>query len=365
MSTSLLHQIALKKLNGIGASRAKKLVAYCGGVEAVFDASKKQLADIPGIGQNIIVKLDADQAFKQAEEEIKFIEKRGIKPIFYLDKEYPKRLLHCEDGPLMLYAKGNIDANRPKTVAIIGTRNATEYGKRQVEKLVEGLAKHDCLIVSGMAYGIDIIAHRAAVQNNLQTIGVLGHGLDRLYPAQHQSTADKMFENGGLFAEFESNTRPDRENFPQRNRIVAGMVDAVVVVETANKGGSMITAKLAADYHRDVFAFPGAVDSPYSEGCNHLIKTHQANLMESVRDLEYLLRWDLDTSKKTVQKQLFVELDEEERAMYDLLSRLQKASLDNLSITANLPTSKVSMLLLELEFKGLVQSLPGKMFTTC
>jgi DNA processing protein len=195
----------------------------------------------------------------------------------------------------------------------------------------------------------------------LQTIGVLGHGLDRIYPQENKSTAKKMLENGGLFAEFESETRPDRENFPQRNRIVAGMVDAVIVVETANKGGSMITAKLAAGYNRDVFAYPGPVDAPFSEGCNHLIKSHQANLIEGVKDLEYLLGWDMEENKP-VQKQLFVDLNGDEKIVFDLLNKQAKTSLDNLSIAAEMPTSKVSMLLLELEFKGLVQSMPGKMF---
>lgn len=362
MSTPLFYQIALKKLTGVGSARAKKLVSYCGGVEQVFNATKKDLMDIPGIGMALINKLDPDKAFEQAEREIKFIEKNKIKPLFYLDKAYPKRLLHCEDGPLMIYSKGEFDANVSKSVAIIGTRNCTDYGKRQVEKLVAGLAKYDCLIVSGLAYGIDVLAHRAAMHHNLQTIGVLGHGLDRIYPPENESTAKKMLANGGVFAEFESETRPDRENFPQRNRIVAGMVDAVIVVETANKGGSMITAKLAAGYNRDVFAFPGPVDAPFSEGCNHLIKSHQANLIEGVKDLEYLLGWDIEESKKPVQKQLFVNLNEDEQIVFDLLNKQAKTSLDNLSIAAEMPTSKVSMLLLELEFKGLVQSMPGKMF---
>ena len=362
MNDSLLYQIALKKLKGIGSSRAKKLVAYCGGVESIFSASKKELAAIPGIGTKVVSNLDFGLALTQAETELKFVERHNIQTHFFLDKSYPKRLQHCEDGPLLLYSRGEIQANQQKCVAIIGTRNCTDYGKQNTEKLVEALSKHDCLIVSGLAYGIDVIAHRAAVQHKLQTIGVLGHGLDRLYPSQNQSTADKMLENGGLMTEFESETKPDRENFPQRNRIVAGMVDAVIVVESAMKGGSLITAKLAADYNRDVFAFPGTIDAEFSKGCNHLIKTHQANLIDSVRDIEYLLNWDEDKTKKNVQKQLFVELNSDEQKVMDVLSKLGKESLDLLSLKSEMPTSKVSMILLELEFKGLVATLPGKIF---
>jgi len=363
MNSDLLYQIALKKLSGIGSSRAKRLISYCGGVREVFDATKRKLASVPSIGEGVIGALNMDEALKAAEAEVKFIEKQGLKPIFFLDKEYPRRLKHCEDGPILIYTDGRMDLNNSKVVSIVGTRSATEYGRRNTEKLIEGLRKHNVLVVSGLALGIDIIAHRAAVQAGLETVGVLGHSLDRIYPSQNKSIADKMKLNGGLISEFESGTKPDRENFPQRNRIVAGMSDVCIVVETAVRGGSMITARLASDYNRDVMAFPGPVDAIFSSGCNHLIKTNQANLIETIEDLEYLMGWQLDVdSKKTTQTQLFVELNKEEQMLFDLIKPAEKESLDNLSVTSGFPVSKTSTILLEMEFKGVIKTYPGKMY---
>lgn len=364
MNHDLLHRIALKKLEGIGPARAKKLVSYCGGVQEIFEASKKKLLAIPGIHHGIVAALNFDEALKAAEAEVRFLEKEGIRPVFYLDKDYPKRLKHCDDGPLMLYTRGEMRLNVPKTVSIVGTRNASDYGRRVTERLVDHLKPHDCLVVSGLALGIDVIAHRAAVQSGLQTVAVLGHSLDRLYPHQNKKIAEKMLDNGGLITEFESGTKPDRENFPQRNRIVAGMSDVTIVVETAVKGGSMITARLASGYNRDVMAFPGPVDAIYSSGCNHLIKSNQAHLIEDIQDLEYLMGWERNDGKEsTPQKQLFVDLNEEEQKMYDLLKGLPKESLDNLSLNSGFPVSKTSTLLLELEFKGVVKALPGKVYS--
>lgn len=363
MSQELLYQIALKKLEGIGPSRAKKLISYCGGVKEVFEAPKRKLASVPGIGQLVVSNLNKDEALRDAELEIRFIEKSGINPIFFLDKAYPNRLKHCDDGPLLLYTKGNMNLNNDKIVSIVGTRNATEYGKKVCERLIEGLVPHNPLIVSGLALGIDVIAHKAALQNGLQTVGVLGNSLESLYPPLNRSVAEKMKENGGLISEFESGTKPDRENFPQRNRIVAGMADVTIVVESAVKGGSMITAKLAMDYNRDVMAFPGSVDSPYSGGCNFLIKSQQAHLIEGIRDLEYTMGWQIETAnKKSAQRQLFVELTDEEKLLYELIQKLDKDSLDNISLNAGYPVSKTSILLLEMEFKGVVKSLPGKVY---
>ena len=364
MNSDLLYQIALKKVTGVGSFRAKRLISYCGGVREVFNSPKKKLVTVPGIGAGVISGMNFDQALREADEELKFIEKRGIIPLFYLDKDYPRRLKHCEDGPILMYTQGEMNLNNPKVVSIVGTRNATEYGKRNTEKLIEGLKKHNALIVSGLALGIDVIAHRSAVQHGLETIGVLGHSLDRIYPSQNKNVAEKMKLHGGLLTEFESGTLPDRENFPQRNRIVAGMSDVCIVVETAVKGGSMITAKLAADYNRDVMAFPGGVDAPYSSGCNFLIKSNQANLIENIEDLEYLMGWTVEAeTPKESQTQLFIDLSDEERKVFELLKSLQKDSLDNISLNSGFPVSKTSTLLLEMEFKGIVRSLPGKMYS--
>lgn len=364
MTNDLLHHIALKKLDGIGAARAKKLVSYCGGVREVFEVPRKKLLTIPGINHGIVRSMNFDDALRAAESEIRFLEKESIRPVSYLDKEYPKRLKHCDDGPLILYVRGDMRLNVPKVVSIVGTRNASEYGRKVCERLVDGLKAHDALIVSGLALGIDVIAHRAAMAADLQTAAVLGHSLDRIYPHQNKKVAQKMLAHGGLISEFESGTKPDRENFPMRNRIVAGMSDVTIVVETAVKGGSMITARLAAGYNRDVMAYPGPVDAIYSSGCNHLIKTNQAHMIEDMEDLEYLMGWERDAGKEsTPQKQLFVELNEDERKVYSLLKDLPKETLDNLSLNSGFPVSKTSTLLLEMEFKGVVKSLPGKVYS--
>ena len=363
MSEDLLYQIALKKLEGIGPSRAKKLISYCGGVKEVFEASKSQLAKIPSIGEMVIANINKVEALKFAEAEVRYLEKTDIRPIFFLDKAYPNRLKHCDDGPLLLYTKGEMNLNNEKIVSIVGTRNATEYGKKVCERLIEGLTLHNPLIVSGLALGIDVIAHKAALNNGLQTVGVLGNSLETVYPPLNRSVAEKMKTNGGLISEFESGTKPDRENFPQRNRIVAGMADVTIVIESAVKGGSMIMAKLAADYNHDVMAFPGPVDAPYSGGCNFLIKSQQAHLIEGIKDLEYTMGWEVESKvKKGAQRQLFVELTTEEKQLYDLIEKLEKESVDNISLSVGMPVSKTSFILLEMEFKGVVKSLPGKVY---
>lgn len=359
----ILYRVGLKVLAGVGPSRAKKLVAYCGGVREFFETPKKALATVPGIGTATLNTLDRDGALRQAEKELEFVEKEGIRVLFYLDPGYPNRLRHCEDGPVVLYAKGNKDLNPLKVVSIVGTRSMTEYGRELTDKLVEGLKPHGCLIVSGLALGVDVCAHRAALRHGLPTAGVLGHSLDRIYPSQNRAIFRRMAEEGMLLSEFESGTKPDRENFPQRNRIVAGMADVTVVVETAVRGGSMITASLAAGYNRDVMAYPGPVHAIYSSGCNYLIKSNQAALIESVEDLEYIMGWERgEKPDKATQKQLFVELSEQERLIYDLLQLRQRETLDNLSLGSGLPVSKTSTLLLEMEFKGVVKALPGKVY---
>ena len=362
MDENLQYQIALKKLNGVGAHKAKRLVSFAGGVKELFELPDKKLSLIPGFSSTVIRKLERDEALRQAELELKFIEKRKINTIFYLDKDYPNRLKYCDDGPLLLYVKGEMDLNKQHVVSIVGTREFTDYGMRLTERLVEALEPYDPLIVSGLAYGIDTIAHRSAVQVNLQTVGVLGNSLDRIYPNTNKTLAEKMLDHGGLLSEFESGTKPDRMNFPQRNRIVAGMADVTVVVESGVKGGSMITAKLAVGYNRDVAAFPGPIDAPFSAGCNYLIKTNQAALIENCNDLIYLMGWQKTESPKVTQKQLFVDLDPEEMKVIEVFRDNEKQSLDGLSLKCDWTVSKMSTLLLELEFKGLIKSLPGKMY---
>ena len=268
MKGQLLYHIAITSIPNIGDITAKKLIAYCGSSEQVFCEKKSVLEKIPGIGGINASKIISHktEALAIAEEELVFIKKNNIKPLFYLNDNYPKRLLHCEDGPVLLYSKGDVEYNNPKVVSIVGTRKATDYGKEFCDKIVEELASHNPLIVSGLAYGIDVCSHKAALKNNIPTVGVLAHGLDRLYPSQHSSIANKMLENGGLLSDYKSRTNPDRENFPKRNRIVAGLSDLTIVIESSKKGGSLITAYLANDYNRDVFALPGRLNDSQSEG---------------------------------------------------------------------------------------------------
>jgi len=364
MKTALQHNIAITELQGIGDITAKKLIAYCGNSEAVFSEKKTVLAKIPGIGAinaNKIIQ-SKTEALVIAEEELKFIEKNKIKPIFYLDEAYSKRLLHCEDGPVLMYTKGDIDFNNQKVISIVGTRKATDYGHEFCDKIVEQLKPHNPLIISGLAYGIDLHAHKAAINNKLQTAAVLAHGLDRIYPALHRSVAKQMLNNGGLISDYKSGTKPDRENFPKRNRIVAGLSDLTIVIESSKKGGSLITAYLANDYNRDVFALPGRLSDTQSEGCNILIKNHKAALIQSVKDIEYVMGWEANALKVPQQHQLFVELTEEEKIITNLLAQQDKTPIDSLSLQAKMPMSKTASLLLNLEFSGVVKALPGKMY---
>ena len=363
MDDSLKYKIGITLIPSIGDVLAKRLVAYCGSAEGVFKEKKVLLEKIPGIGTINVKPIINHNVFERAEEEIKFIEKNSITPIFYLDDNYPKRLLHCEDGPVMLYFKGNTNLNAEKMISIVGTRDATEYGKKICEKLISDLAPFNVTIVSGLAYGIDICAHKAALENNLPTICTLAHGLDRIYPSTHSTVANKILENGGWLTDFKSNTNPDAENFVKRNRIVAGMSDATIVVESKINGGSLITAELANGYNRDVFAFPGRADDICSLGCNAFIKQNKAALMQSSADLITALGW-ADTNNKSLPKQhkLFVELNEDEEKLVTIIKEKTSITIDDLCLQCKIPMSKVSAMLLTLEFSGVVKSLPGKMY---
>ncbi|WP_431198633.1 DNA-processing protein DprA [Mucilaginibacter sp. P19] len=361
---SLLHKVALSFVKNLGPVAAKSLIAYLGSVEEVFNASPEKMTRIPGIGEKRAVKWDFDDALRQAERELKFIEEHNIDVVFYTDTRYPKRLKNCHDSPVLLYAKGKMDLNPPHIISIVGTRNATDYGRQLCRQLVEELQQYNVLIVSGLAHGIDVAAHKECVKLNVPTIGVLGHGLDRLYPAQNRGTADKMLENGGLLSEYPSGTNPDRENFPQRNRIVAGIADATVVIEASIKGGALITAEIANSYNRDVFAFPGRLGDEFSEGCNFLIRNNKASLLTCPADLAYSLGWEKnDVSKPVEQFMLPFDLSDDERLIMDILRQNNTpVAIDDLTLRANMPMSQLAMNLLTMEMQGYISSLPGKMY---
>ena len=360
----LKYRIALTLIPGIGSVVAKNLVSYCGGVENIFRRKKYQLEKIPGIGSERADAILNHRVFDRAEAEVVFIRKHKIKTFFYLDDDYPARLKNCDDAPVILYLKGDVDLNATKIISIVGTRNATGYGKQVTEMLIEGFSKYQATIVSGLAYGIDIIAHKEALKNKLPTIGVLAHGLDRIYPSAHKPVAEKMIHHGGVLTEFISKTNPDRENFPARNRIVAGVTDATIVIESATKGGALITADIANSYNRDVFAVPGKIGEKYSEGCHELIRLNKAMLIETADQVAELLNWNDNTSQKQKNQQLkfFHELESDEKILVSLLKQNGKLGIDHLSIHSNMPMSQVSSTLLKLEFAGLLRSLPGKLY---
>lgn len=359
-----MQKIALSIIPGIGGVLARNLVAYMGSVEGVFNEPLKSLQKIPGIGEVNAHRVKDKTLFVQAEKEIRFIEKNGIQPWFYTDKEYPRRLKNCPDAPILFYSKGNMNLNTAHVLSIVGTRNATNYGKQVCEELIQKIAErnYNVLIVSGLAYGIDIQAHKSAIKFGLPTVGVVAHGLDKLYPSLHTETARKMTENGGLVTDFPSGTKIDPSNFIRRNRIVAGLADATVVVESAEKGGALITAEIASSYNRDVFAFPGRAGDVYSKGCNQLIRNSGANLIEGIDDLEFFMGWEKASKNKPVQSSLFVELNPDEEKIVGLLREHSELFVDQISSELTLPVSRVSALLLNLEFKNVLVSLPGKMY---
>jgi DNA processing protein len=363
MDQNRLSFLALHFIPGIGDYLIRQLVSYCGSAEQVFKTPKGKLLKIPGVGDVTAEAIRQGKPFPQAEKEVKFAEKENVHLIFFTDKNYPSRLRHVSDAPSLLYTKGKIDFENPKTVGIVGTRQATSYGRERVEELIQNLVSHEALVVSGLAYGIDIHAHKHAVKNNLPTIGVMGSGMDVIYPSTHKEIAKKMMENGGLVTEFPFGTPPDAHNFPARNRIVAGLCDAVIIVEAAEKGGALITADIANSYNKDVFAYPGNVGQSHSEGCNSLIKRNKANLITSVKDLEYIMNWDEMITP--VKKEVF-SLDhyepQEQVVLKTLIENNKQLMIDELSWRSNIPVSQLASILLGLEFKGIIASLPGKVY---
>jgi DNA processing protein len=360
--TELYYLLALQKVEGVGDIVAKKLLNQCGDAATIFNTKASQLSSIDGIGSVLISKLKNKSIFAKAETELKYIENNDIAVSFFQDKNYPERLKHCIDGPLLLFSTGTIDFNNRKVISIVGTRNITSYGAEFCKTLISELAPLNPIIVSGFAYGVDIVAHQAAIENDLQTIGIVAHGLDQIYPSSHKKYVSKMEQNGGFMTEYWSGTNPEKENFVKRNRIVAGISEATIVIESAIKGGSLITANLANDYNRDVFAVPGRTSDKLSLGCNNLIKTQKANLLTSAADLVYILNWDIEKTTRSVQKKLFVTLENEEQKVYDYLLKSGKEILDIIALECDLPIYKLSGILLNMELKGVIRPLPGKLF---
>ncbi|RYF88133.1 MAG: DNA-protecting protein DprA [Chitinophagaceae bacterium] len=355
MNNDLLYQLALTQIPNIGDVQAKTLVNFFGDAVAIFKAPKKQLEQLDGIGTVRAHNIKSFSNFAACETEIAFIEKYKITPLFIADKNYPQRLLNCYDSPTLLFYRGNADLNSSRMIAVVGTRSNSDYGKHLCEKIIEDLQQESIIIISGLAYGIDTIAHKAALKNNLPTVGVVAHGLDRIYPSQNKHLAKDMIANGGLLTDFPSGTKPDKQNFPRRNRIVAGICDALLVIESGIKGGSLITAELANSYNKDVFAIPGKTTDVKSEGCNHLIRSNKASLATSATDILEAMNW-LPKEKVAPQKQreLFIELSADQRIIVDLLQQTGGMHIDELYFQSGLSSSAVAAALLLLEMHNLL-----------
>lgn len=361
---SLKYKIALGLIPRIGDINARKLVSYFGNVEAIFHEPYRNLIKIPGIGSGIAKYISDRSYLDTAEHEAEYISKNNIRTYFYLDNDYPFRLRQCDDSPVVFFFMGKCDLNSSKIFSVVGTRNATARGRELCEKIIGNLAADhpDLIVVSGLAYGIDIAAHKAAITYNLQTIGVLGHGFKTIYPAVHKNISLAMIKQGGLLTDFLSDALPERNNFLKRNRIIAGLSDATLVIESGIKGGALITADIANSYNRDVFAVPGRPDDQWSAGCNSLIKNNKAALIENSDDIEYFLNWKSAKSKTPVQGSLFSDMDETEKKIYELLLKQGESNIDSICRTLEIPVYKLSSLLLQMEFKGLLKCHPGNSY---
>lgn len=359
----LRYVLALQHVPLIGDVIARKLILHCGSAEAVFKEKKHVLLKIGGVGKTLVDNLRERSNFTAAGEEMEFMERHRVSYAYFLEEDYPRHLKHCIDAPVLLFSSGNINLTHKRIISIVGTRQVSRYGAAFCEKLVADLAPVNPVIVSGFAYGVDITAHRAALRHNLQTIGCLAHGLNQIYPKAHKKYVEKVKENGGFITDFRSTSQPDRENFLKRNRIIAGISEATVVIESAERGGSLVTADIAHSYNRDVFAVPGRATDAYSAGCNNLIKQQKAHLLTSAADLIYMLGWSLEEEKpKAIQQQLFTTLDDTEQCIYSFLGQHGKALLDTIALECRLPVHKTATTLLAMELKGAVRPLPGKWF---
>jgi DNA processing protein len=361
---SLKHKIALSLIPGIGDINARKLVSHIGSVEGVFTESYGSLVKIPGIGTSLAKYICERSYLDAAEKEAEYVQKNGIRTFFYLDNDYPYRLRQCDDSPVTFFYRGTTDLNSLHMLSMVGTRNASARGRDICEKIISFLAQRhpDLVIISGLAYGIDIASHKAALACNLQTIGVLAHGFKTTYPSVHRSVAASMMTRGGLISDFLSDELPERNNFIKRNRIIAGLSDATVVVESGTKGGALITADIASSYNRDVFAVPGRPDDQWSAGCNSLIKRNKAALVENGEDIEYFLGWKSETDNMPVQRMLFNDLNDDERAVYEQISREGEMNIDAICRVVGMPVYKLSSLLLQMEFNGIIRCYPGNLY---
>lgn len=361
---SLKHKIALGLIPRIGDINARKLVSHFGNVEAIFQEPYRNLIKIPGIGTGIAKYISDRSYLNAAEKEAEYVTKNNIRTYFYLDNDYPYRLRQCDDSPVVFFYRGTCSLDSSKMLSIVGTRNASQRGRELCEKIIGGLAAGhpDLIIVSGLAYGIDIASHKAALSFNLNTIGVLAHGFKTVYPSIHASTAKAMVSKGGLITDFLSDALPERNNFLKRNRIIAGLSDATIVIESGISGGALVTADIANSYNRDVFAVPGRPDDQWSAGCNSLIKNNKASLAECSDDIEYFLDWKPEKSKPAVQRTLFSDLDDTEKLIYELLTKEGELSIDVICRSLSIPINKLSSLLLQMEFKGLLKCAPGNQY---
>ena len=358
----MLAVLRLQKCKTIGDILAKKLIVNVGDVTQVFKEKANILSKINGIGSHVLKHLFDTKNIKLAEEELKKIQTNKIGYSYFLDDDYPVNLQNCIDAPILLFKEGNLNFMNDKIISIVGTRNMSSYGRDFCKNLIKELAEYNPVIVSGFAYGVDICAHKAAIENNLQTVAVLAHGFHHIYPKAHKKYIKSVNENGGFLTEFWHEETPLRENFLKRNRIVAGISKATIIIESAEKGGSLVTADIANSYNRDVFALPGRSTDVYSKGCNNLVKNNKAHLLTSTSDLVKMLNWDIQKKTKPIQKQLFVNLSVNEQKIFDFLYEKGMQLLDVISLECNIPIYQLSSILLQMELKGVIKPLPGKMF---
>jgi DNA processing protein len=366
--SEILYTIALTQIPSIGSITAGKLIEHCGSAEQIFKEPPKHLSRIEHIHSAVIDHIIAskDLAMDSAAEEMEYIEKNNVVVFLKKDKTFPQRLTHCVDAPVILFGQGNMDLNPKFSIAVIGTRRTTEYGSQVTRKIIKELSAYEGIqVISGLAAGIDTFAHQSAIQNSLSTIAVLGHGLETLYPVGNRKLAIKMCETGGLLTEFVSSIVAAPGNFPRRNRIIAGMADAILVVEAHEKGGALITANIGFSYNRDIFSVPGRIGDKASEGCNNLIKSSQAMLVTSGQDIAIAMGWEDKPQKNTgkgVQRKLLLDLNNEEQLIVDALQSGTELDIDKLMFATNLNISVLTMSLLMLEFKGIITCLPGKKY---
>ncbi|SNY95077.1 DNA-processing protein DprA [Flagellimonas pacifica] len=360
----IIAALRLQAIPNIGDITSKKLIAHCGSPNAIFKDKMRNLLKIEGIGEMTLKGLYDTIYLKEAEAEYKYVMDKKIEFSYFEDRDYPYNLKHCIDGPILLFRRGKMNLRSTKIISVVGTRNITGYGTSFCEAFIEEIAPLNPIIASGFAYGVDITIQKLAIEAGLQTIGCLAHGLNQMYPKVHKKYVSKIEENGGFLTEFWSTSNPDRENFLKRNRIIAGLSEATIVIESAEKGGSLVTADLANGYNREVFAVPGRSTDKFSKGCNDLIKRQKAHMLTSAAELVYLLGWDLEEKKEkeAIQKQLFVSLDETEQSIYSYLQMNGKQILDIVALECKLPIHKTSSTLFNMEMKGVVRPLPGKLF---